>query len=167
MKVFVTVGSMLPFDRLVAAMDDWAAAHPNVQCFAQIGAGGTPPRHMPFSEMLAPAEFRRHCLECDVIVSHLGMGTVLSAAELQRPLVALIRQQTLREANSEHQTATAAWLKSRPGIVIAENASALAAAVEATAGRAGPKDFETADRSALTAAVADFLHDAVHRTGER
>ena len=36
--IFVTVGSQLPFDRLVRAVDDWAAGNGGAAAFAQIGA---------------------------------------------------------------------------------------------------------------------------------
>ena len=37
--IFVTVGSMMPFNRLIDTMDRWAAARPDVEMFAQIGGG--------------------------------------------------------------------------------------------------------------------------------
>jgi len=119
-KVFVTVGSMLPFDRLVGAMDRWAAAHREAEVFAQIGEGGVPPAHMRWSQMLIPSEFRRHCETCDVIVSHAGMGTILSAGESGRPLVCLPRRPELKEVTSQHQVATARWLRERPGIRVVD-----------------------------------------------
>lgn len=157
----MTVGSMLPFDRLVAAMDQWAQQHPAASVFAQIGEGGRPPRYIEHCEMLDPAAFKRHCLECDVIVSHLGTGTVLTAADVQRPLVALIRRHDLREVNSDHQQAAAAWLRDRPGIAVVEHEAALGAEIARMAGHAGPGDFESASRATLCAAVADFLRKAV------
>jgi len=39
--ILVTVGSMLPFDRLIEAMDKWAADHPGHSLFAQIGKGAS------------------------------------------------------------------------------------------------------------------------------
>ena len=43
--IFVTIGSMFPFDRLIRAMDAWAAAQPErrVELLAQIGDGGYEP----------------------------------------------------------------------------------------------------------------------------
>ena len=157
----MTVGSMLPFDRLVAAMDHWARQHPDASVFAQIGEGGRRPQHIECCEMLDPAAFRRHCLDCDVIVSHLGTGTVLTAAEVGRPLVALLRRHDLREVNSDHQHAAASWLRSRLGIAVVEHEGALGAEIERMVGCAGPQDFASASRATLCAAVADFLRKAV------
>ena len=37
--IFATVGTQLPFDRLIVALDQWAASSPDVEVFAQIGRG--------------------------------------------------------------------------------------------------------------------------------
>ena len=44
--IFVTIGSMFPFDRLIRVMDGWAAANPGVETLAQIGDGAYEPAHM-------------------------------------------------------------------------------------------------------------------------
>ena len=46
--IFASVGSMLPFDRFVHGVDEWAAANPGTPVFAQIGNGAAvlPPRHV-------------------------------------------------------------------------------------------------------------------------
>lgn len=162
-RIFVTVGSTLPFDRLVRAMDRWAEQHPSASVFAQIGAGGTPPMHMTHAEMVEPIEFRRHCAESDLIVSHVGMGTVMTAAEVQRPLVALPRRHRLREVNSEHQSASAVWLKDRQGVCIVESEAELASAIERMAGKCGPADFEGASRVQLCNVVREFLEAAINQ----
>lgn len=130
MKLFLTVGSMLPFDRLTQALDDWAAAHPDCEVFGQIGQGGRPARHMATVAMLSPAEYRQRLVWADVLVSHVGMGTVIAAAELGRPLVLMPRDPGRGEVTSEHQQACARWLKLRPGVVVVNDAQELAAALE-------------------------------------
>ncbi len=40
------------FDRLIAAVDAWAAENPERRGFAQIGRGGTPPCHLDWAEDL-------------------------------------------------------------------------------------------------------------------
>ena len=44
--IFLTIGSMFPFDRLVRAMDDWAGTGSQCEILALIGAGSYEPRHM-------------------------------------------------------------------------------------------------------------------------
>jgi hypothetical protein len=52
--IFVTVGLLLPFDRLVALTDAFAATHPGLSFMAQIGSGAFVPRHMPFERVMNP-----------------------------------------------------------------------------------------------------------------
>lgn len=119
MKLFLTVGSMLPFDRLTRALDGWMAQHPEAQAFGQIGQGGYRPQHFEAVEMLQPSEYRERMLWADLVVSHVGMGTVIASAELARPLLLMAREVKRGEVTSDHQTATARWLSGRPGIVAA------------------------------------------------
>jgi len=54
--IFVTVGTQLPFDRLIRGVDLWAAEHPDIPVFGQTGtiAGdGYTPKHMEHSSTLS------------------------------------------------------------------------------------------------------------------
>ncbi|MDP3086320.1 MAG: glycosyltransferase [Rubrivivax sp.] len=157
------MGSMLPFERLVRAADHWAASHPEVKVIAQTGGGTFSPRAMAHQAMYTPEEYRRHCAEADLIVSHLGMGTVITAAEVGRPLVALPRRRELAEVTSDHQTATAAWLRMRPGVTVIEDEDQLAHAIEAAAHGAGPAGFGQEQCDRLIACVRAFAHDAIQQ----
>jgi len=151
---------MLPFDRLVGAMDAWAAAHPGAEVFAQIGDGGAKPAHMPWASMLTPSDFRRRCASSDVIVSHAGMGTILSAAESGRPLVCLPRRPELKEVTSQHQVATARWLRERPGIRVVDAEGQLAEAIAGAVPAGGPDAARGGADPQLIDAVRSFLLQA-------
>jgi len=80
--IFVTIGSMFPFDRLIRAMDDWAAmtaagssagAAP-VELVAQIGEGSYRPRHMRWVKSLERADYARAVAGAELVVAHAGMG---------------------------------------------------------------------------------------------
>lgn len=134
--IFVTVGSQMPFDRLIVAMDVWAAAQPNpTNIFAQIGASSFRPTALRWSQSLTPAEFKEAVSAADIIVAHAGMGSVLTAMELGKSLVLMPRQGALQETRNDHQIATAKWLAKREGIFVAMDETvlpiALAAALEA------------------------------------
>jgi len=159
-KVFVTVGSMLPFDRLVGAMDAWAVAHPGAEVFAQIGDGGAQPAHMAWASMLTPSDFRRRCAASDVIVSHAGMGTILSAAESGRPLVCLPRLPELKEVTSQHQVATARWLRERPGIRVIDDVALLPGVLAETVPAGGSDAARGGADPQLIEAVRSFLLQA-------
>lgn len=105
--IFVTVGTQLPFDRLVAAVDEWAGRRPGSEVFAQVGPTALAPRHIEYTEFISPAECRERMLSASGIVAHAGMGTILSALELGIPLLVMPRRAALGEHRNDHQLATA------------------------------------------------------------
>lgn len=105
--IFVTVGSDLPFDRLVKAVDNWAREHDRRDLFAQIGEKGRAPEFIPYSRFLEPPEFRQRFSEASIIVAHAGMGTILSALSFGKPILVMPRLASLGESRNEHQLATA------------------------------------------------------------
>jgi UDP-N-acetylglucosamine transferase subunit ALG13 len=105
--IFVTVGTQLPFDRLIAAVDAWAARRPDAGVFAQIGPTELRPAHIEHARFLAPAECRERMRAADAIVAHAGMGTILTALELGKPIVVLPRRAAAGEHRNDHQLATA------------------------------------------------------------
>jgi UDP-N-acetylglucosamine transferase subunit ALG13 len=123
----VTVGFQLPFDRLVRAVDEWAAAHGRTDVFAQTGGGAYRARTIEASPWLDPPEFRAKLEGAAAIVSHAGMGTILSALELGKPLLVLPRRAHLGETRSDHQVATAREFASRGWLLAAQDETELAA----------------------------------------
>lgn len=105
--IFVTVGTELAFDRLVRTVDDWARENHRTDVFAQIGETGAEPSFIKFSRFLEPPEFAQCFASAHVIVSHAGMGTILSALNHGKPILVMPRLASLGEHRNEHQLATA------------------------------------------------------------
>jgi UDP-N-acetylglucosamine transferase subunit ALG13 len=105
--IFVTVGTELPFDRLVRVVDDWARAHNRRDVFAQIGRTDWRPSFIPCAEFLEPPEFNAQFAGASVIVGHAGMGTILSALRYGKPILVMPRRAALGEQRNDHQLATA------------------------------------------------------------
>lgn len=127
--IFASVGSMLPFDRLVKAVDEWAAANPAEKVFLQIGRGEYEPRHAPFTRMMPHTEYRQRLEDCDLFVAHVGMGSILQSLELRKQLLMLPRLAALREHTTDHQLHTAAHFRGFEGLLIVDDAVALKAAM--------------------------------------
>lgn len=118
--IFVTVGTQLPFDRMVSTVDRWSRNHPEVQIFGQIGdsqiASSLVIEH---SDFVPPAEAKRLIMESELIVAHAGMGSILTALRFEKPILIVPRKAALGEHRNEHQMATAKWLENRSGIFVA------------------------------------------------
>lgn len=117
--IFVTVGTQLPFDRLVRAMDDWARENPSVEIFGQTGPGSFKPASFSAREFISPVEFDDLISRAELIVAHAGMGSILTALQLCKPIIIFPRLASLGEHRNEHQLATAKRFLGRPGISVA------------------------------------------------
>lgn len=124
--IFVTVGTQLPFDRLIHAVDGWAAAGgANPKVFAQIGPTELRPRNIEARPFISPSECRELIHDADVVVSHAGMGTILSALELGTPVLIMPRRAELGEHRNDHQLATARWFARERSVSVAFDAAEL------------------------------------------
>ena len=124
--IFATVGTQLPFDRLIIALDEWAGVNPEVEVFAQIGRGEYQPRCASWKREIDPQEFREIMARCDTVVAHAGMGTIITAMELGKRVVVMPRRASLGEHRNEHQLATAARLEHLNGLSVVLEAETLA-----------------------------------------
>lgn len=141
MKLFLTVGSQLPFDRLAAAMDTWVAERdvPSSQVFGQIGplrAGNHRPSAFPWTQLMDPKAFNTRFAQASHIVAHAGMGTIISALVTGRPIVLLPRRGALRETRNDHQLATVRHFRDRPGVWVAESEDELPEMIDEMLGSA-------------------------------
>jgi UDP-N-acetylglucosamine transferase subunit ALG13 len=154
--IFVTVGSQLPFDRLVKAVDAWAADRGEAAVFAQIGSSAYRPAHMDWAQYLPADAFRRKLVASSLVVSHAGMGNCLLALEAQKPILVMPRRLQLNETRNDHQLATARWLRQMPGVTVADDTEELIEAL-----RRGEWQASGAMRSEaspeLLAAVREFI----------
>jgi UDP-N-acetylglucosamine transferase subunit ALG13 len=124
--IFATVGTQLPFDRLIVALDQWAESHRHAQVFAQIGRGDYRPEHIAWTRDMDPRDFRERMAQCDTVVAHAGMGTIISAIEMGKRVIVMPRRASLGEHRNEHQLATAARLEHLNGLEVVQDAEALA-----------------------------------------
>lgn len=133
--IFVTVGTILPFDRLSAAVDDWTrTSSRGVPVFGQLYDLGTHnyrPEHFEWVERLSPDDFRDRIAKAKIIVTHAGVGTIIEALMHAKPLLIMPRRHALREVVNDHQLETVAKFRNRPGIRIAMEANEIAPAIEA------------------------------------
>lgn len=117
--IFVTVGTDLPFDRLVRVVDSWAAETGRDDVFAQIGEGGWEPSFIRYTYFLQPPEFIERFNSASMIISHAGMGTILSALHYGKPILVMPKRASLREHRNEHQLATARRMKEMASVNVA------------------------------------------------
>jgi UDP-N-acetylglucosamine transferase subunit ALG13 len=128
--IFASVGSMLPFDRLTRAVDEWAAANPSTSVFLQIGDGDYIPRNAQWSRLVSHEDYLRRLADCDLFVAHVGIGSIIQALEIGTRMIMLPRLASLGEHTTEHQLHTAARFGNSPGLTIVDTTDALKASMD-------------------------------------
>jgi UDP-N-acetylglucosamine transferase subunit ALG13 len=155
--IFVTVGTEFPFDRLVRAMDAWAAAHPAETVLAQIGTGTFEPAHMTWHRRMGRSAYAEAVTAAELVVAHAGIGSVVTAGEHGKPVVLLPRLARFGEQRNDHQLDTAAKLGGRPGICIAADEGELAACIAAAKADGRLQAMGKVAPDAFLARLRDFI----------
>ncbi|UYV11700.1 MAG: hypothetical protein NCW75_10365 [Phycisphaera sp.] len=117
--IFVTVGAQMAFDRLVRAVDQWAKDAGRSDVFAQIGPAEYTPEHIEHVGFLEPPEFTERARAASVIVAHAGMGSIITALTMGKPILVMPRRGDLRETRNDHQIATAQRLSELGKVAVA------------------------------------------------
>lgn len=106
--IFLTVGTLFPFDRLVSAVDEAVGSGEITEkVFAQISEGAKPPKHIEYVETIDKNLFDQIIQECSCMISHAGMGSIQAALNWQKPLLVMPRLYKYSENINDHQIATA------------------------------------------------------------
>jgi UDP-N-acetylglucosamine transferase subunit ALG13 len=154
--IFLTIGTQLPFNRLVHALDDLAPRLP-LDIFAQIGQSDYAPANIKWSAFLAPAEFDVKFRAASVIISHAGIGTVLSAQKHRKPLIVVPRLARFGEHRNDHQIATARQLQGKRGVYVANDIDELPALLNRDDLEAAGNDMELPGREHFVSNIRSYL----------
>lgn len=105
-RIFLTVGTQAPFDRLVRLIDSWIEVQNNVEVFGQIGAYKYKPKNFRFVEELNELDFNKFFESATLIISHAGMGTIINSCQKNKPIIVLPRLMKNKEHRNDHQLTT-------------------------------------------------------------
>ncbi len=117
--ILLTVGTQLRFDRFVSVVDEWAHKNPEAEILAQIADGEYLPKHMQYVEYLKGEKYTTAFNRASVVLSHAGMGTVISSLIASKPVVVFPRKASLGEHRNEHQLATCSKITCLKGCYVA------------------------------------------------
>ncbi len=156
--IFVTVGTQLPFDRLIQAVDEWAGDQRETNVFAQTGAGTYQPSHISSSEFLGVSDFNSRVENADLLISHAGMGSIITAMENSKPIVLIPRLAKFGEHRNDHQLATVSKFRKLSNVFVAENETELPNVIkQALASQVSYVQDELASRRALISSISSFI----------
>jgi len=101
-KIFVTVGSTYPFDRLIKEIDT-LGKNKSYEIFAQIGETKFKPKNIEFEEFLEYEEIQNKINWADIVISHAGVGTIIDCISKNKKLILSPRLKKYKEAIDDHQ----------------------------------------------------------------
>lgn len=163
--IFLTVGTQLPFDRLVRAVDDWCLSTGRDDVFGQIadpGDRGYVPKNFKWEKFIDPVTFTSCFENSSIVIGHAGMGTIISGLTLGKPVVIMPRLAKLREHRNDHQVATAKQFKGRNMVFVAETEDDLPNALDSAAESASVSGKDQASSFAsdeLLTTLSNFIHN--------
>lgn len=101
--IYVTVGTMfLDFPRLILKMDE-IAHDTGERVVIQRGMGKTTPQYSEYFDFKAHEEVLALQSEARLIVCHAGIGCVLDALYVRKPLIVVPRLKRYKEHMTDHQ----------------------------------------------------------------
>jgi UDP-N-acetylglucosamine transferase subunit ALG13 len=119
LKIFVTIGTQEPFDRLLE-MAEKIAEEKTIKIIAQNSKlSKFNSKQIELVGFLKPNEFDYFLKDADLIISHAGMGTIISTLLFEKSLIVVPREYKFREHRSDHQNATANYFKKEGLIQVA------------------------------------------------
>lgn len=103
--IFVTVGTQrFPFDRLLKMIDIAMAANGfSDDLFAQIGSGKYVPYNYRYTKFCSNDLFTKLIEDCDLIITHSGVGTIMKGLERNKPIIVVPRLAEYGEHVDNHQ----------------------------------------------------------------
>jgi len=161
--IFLTVGTQLPFDRLVRTLDEWCEKNPSQKVFGQIaepGPNGYIPKNFEWKSFIDPEEFTLRFSKSKLIVAHAGMGSIISALTHPKPILIMPRRLEFREHRNDHQMATAKRFENRDGVITAFEEQQVRPLLDSVLKKPSEADFvkvgEFAEQKLLDA-IRDFI----------
>lgn len=104
--IFVTAGTQLPFDRLIKAIDEIASECTDTRFVAQALQSDYKAKNVEVLNFISPTDFNNYIDNAQLIISHAGMGTIISALVKQKPIIVMPRLTKYNEHRNEHQLGT-------------------------------------------------------------
>lgn len=162
--IFLTLGTNHPFDRMLEIVDRWCADNPGERVVGQIyasGAGGYRPQHFEWVTHLEPDDYQDHMKSARFVVAHAGMGSIITALCMAKPILIFPRRASLKEQRNDHQLATVERWRQMPGVYAALDERELLLGMDRLA-----KDPQTGPGGQVgpfaSARLTDALHHAIH-----
>ncbi len=128
--LFVTVGTHNQgFDRLIKEADKIAPQLAE-KIFMQIGCTGYKPKNCAYKDFLPQKDFERACMEASVIITHGGIGSIMTPLIMEKKIVVVPRLKEYNEHTDDHQLQITKELENQKKIIAVYNIANLMDAIK-------------------------------------
>ncbi len=103
--IFIAVGTQkFQLNRLLKQIDRLIGTKKiSEKVFAQIGNSDYKPVNYEYTDFLNKEEFDKYIGECDVLITHSGVGTIISGLNQKKPVIVYPRLAKYNEHVDDHQ----------------------------------------------------------------
>ena len=120
--IFVTVGTQkFQMNRLMKQVEELAQKRPDERIVIQYGNCTYIPKNCETYQFMDRPQFEKCVAECDVLITHGGVGTIMSGIRARKPVVVVPRLRQYGEHVDDHQLEAARALREHKCLVICMN----------------------------------------------
>jgi len=91
-KIFISVGTRFEMNRLLMSVEKVIKDNPGITAKAQTLNDSFQSKYIQTIKWADAPEFEQYVADCDIFISHAGMGNVLLAAIYKKPIIIMPRR---------------------------------------------------------------------------
>lgn len=130
--IFVTLGTQkFQMNRLVKAVDELAGNNTvGEEFFIQIGSSTYKPKNCKYVDFIDSEEYAKKISECSILITHAGVGTIITGTNAKKPVIVVPRQSRFGEHVDDHQGEIANAFSSKGCVLSCKNVDELGDYIE-------------------------------------
>jgi UDP-N-acetylglucosamine transferase subunit ALG13 len=159
--IFVTIGTQEPFDRLIEMADELALSLKEDKIIAQVIKSNYIVKNIEVVDFVSPHDFEKLMEDAQLIISHAGMGSIITALTIGKPIVVMPRLAGLGEHRNEHQLATVKKVGQIEGVYVVNTKEELNAKVKElliSGKKLSSSKFSAVASRELIISIKDFIN---------
>lgn len=157
--IFVTLGTQkFQLNRLLKQLDELCAEGKiKDTIYAQIGYSNYLPENYDYTNFLNREEFEQKIYECSLVITHSGVGSIISAVKADKPVIVYPRLSKYKEHVDDHQLEIAEAFSKKNFVFLCNENDRLEDLIQ----KAGEHKFDRYISS--TEKVVEAVRDAIER----
>ena len=149
----MTIGLLYGFDRLIKEMDE-IAGRMDEEVIMQIGETAYEPKNARYFRFASKEEMDGLYDDARVVVCHAGVGSILTALEHGKPVIAVPRRKKYGEHIDDHQLDIAGEMEKEGRITVVHDVGELEGALSDVSTASGIK---VTDTNTLTKKLKEYV----------